>query len=490
MKKLHEKFARNLTVFAMFMLAFIAVGTAMACSGTDATVFADSIMTSSIAGVSTASLPIWFIMVDGLKKFKVLSDDERKDFTDEENSKYLSDLIKWQTKSIEDLNTQLESKGENNDEIKKQIKELTSANMASMKASIETMGTAMAKLSKEVEAKSTNEPLTMKQAILKSLHDNKDEVAEALKTANGSINLEIKATQNASDIDAGTDFAEMEAGVGQIATRLPFMRSLFVNKNTSKEYVKYNDQETIVRDAKNVAGCAASTHNSKVTWKVRTMQITKVRDFVDICLDMMDDYDYVEGEMRSLLDTDVKLKIDSDLLLSDGVYPNPNSVDNVASTFAAGSYATSIQDAQLIDLIKIAGAQISDFGQNNKFSANVVLLNPVDACKMELLKDVDGNYLVPNWITSDGVNIGGMRVISNQLVPVNEAYVMDSTKGTVYSRRGMTVQLAFENKDNFERELVTMKAYERLNFRVRNVDANAFMHIADITAAITAIDKP
>ena len=41
-----------------------------------------------------------------------------------------------------------------------------------------------------------------------------------------------------------------------------------------------------------------------------------------------------------------------------------------------------------------------------------------------------------------------------------------------------------------EKELVTVKAYERLNFRVRNVDANAFMHIADITAAIAAILKP
>lgn len=489
MKKLHEKFATRLMTFAIIMLAFLAVGTAMACSGTDITVFADSIMSSSIAGVSTASLPLWFVLKDNIKSFKVLSDEERKDFTDEESSKYLGALIKWQTKSIEDLNTQLAAKGDDAD-IKKQIKELTSVNMASMKSSLELMGTAVAKLTMEVEAKSSNEPLTMKAAILKSLHDNKTDVAQALKTANGSIELEIKALEVAGDIDAGTDFAEMESGVGQIATRKPFMRELFANKNTSKEYVKYNDQETIVRDAKNVAGCAASTHNSKITWKVRTMQITKVRDMVDICIDMMDDYDYVEGEMRGLLDTDVKLKIDSDLLLSDGVYPNPNSVDNIASTFAVGAYATSIQDAQLIDLIKIAGAQISDFGQNNKFSANYVLLNPIDACKMQLLKDLDGNYLVPNWITSDGVNIGSMTVIANQLVPANEAYVMDSTKGTVYARRGMTVQLAFENKDNFEKEIVTMKAYERLNFRVRNVDANAFMHIADITAAITAIDKP
>ena len=46
---------------------------------------------------------------------------------------------------------------------------------------------------------------------------------------------------------------------------------------------------------------------------------------------------------------------------------------------------------------------------------------------MQLLKNADGNYMVPNWITSDGVNIGAMRVIANQLVPVNEAYIFDSS---------------------------------------------------------------
>ena len=88
------------------------------------------------------------------------------------------------------------------------------------------------------------------------------------------------------------------------------------------------------------------------------------------------------------------------------------------------------------------------------------------------------------------MNIGTVRIIENQLVPENEMYIFDSTKGVVYSRKGVTVDFSFENTDNFEKELVTVKAYERLNFRVRNVDANAFMHVADVNAAITAITKP
>ncbi len=426
-----------------------------------------------------------------MEKFVKKSDEEITKLSDEQKSKYLADLIEWQTKSIETLMENAKSDADNKEAIEKQINELTSAQLTSLKSSLEAQGGAIAKLSKELEASSKNENMTFTASVFKALDDNKEDISSMLKSGAKNVRLEIKASQSAADITSGTDFAMMEAGVGQIATRNPFMRELFVNANTSSEYVKYNDQETIVRDAKNVAGCAASTHNSKITWQVRTMQISKVRDFVDVCIDMMEDYSYVEGEIRALVDTDVRLKVDEQLLLGDGVYPNLNGVASYASTFAAGDYAASVQAPTLIDLIKVAACQISDFGQNNKFNANVVLLNPADECLMQLEKDLDNNYLAPN-IFNDGMGmmIGGVRVIKNQLVPANEMYIMDSTKGTVYSRKGISVELGFENNDNFEKELVTVKAYERLNLRVRNVDANAFMHVADIDAAILAITKP
>lgn len=418
--------------------------------------------------------------------------DEISKMSEVELNDYHTALEKHREEKETELNKSIEAKAstEELDALKAIVKELKTSEFEAMKSTLKAQGKEMAKLVDQVEASTAKQSMSFTAAVLKGLKDNSEGLKDVLKNGSGTVKLEIKASQDASDITSGTDFATMEGGVGQIATRQALMKSLFPVQPISTEYLKYNDQETIVRDAKNVAGCAASTHLSKVTWQVRTLQITKVRDFVDVCVDMMEDYDFVEGEIRNLVSTDVALKVDSQLLLGSGVYPETNSVDAVASTFAAGDYALSIQDATLIDLIKVGGCQISDFGQNNKFMANTVLLNPVDACKMQLLKDADGNYMVPNWITSDGVNIGAMRVIANQLVPVDEAYIFDSSKGTIYQRKGATVELAFENRENFEKELVTVKAYERLNFRVRNVDANAFMHIPSIATAIAAILKP
>lgn len=405
---------------------------------------------------------------------------------------YHTALEKHREEKEAELNKSISEKASNEEltALKAEVAKLKDSEFETMKSTLKAQGKEMAKLVEQVETQTAKEGVSFTMAVLKGLKENEGNLKDVLKNGAGTVKLEIKASQSAADITSGTDYATIESGVGQIATRQALMKSLFPVQAISTEYLKYNDQETIVRDAKNVAGCADSTHLSKITWQVRTLQISKVRDFVDVCVDMMEDYDYVEGEIRNLVSTDVALKVDQQLLLGTGVYPELNSVDAVASTFAAGDYAASVQDATLIDLIKVAGCQISDFGQNNKFMANTVLLNPVDACLMQLIKDADGNYIVPNWITSDGVNIGAMRVIANQLIPANEAYVFDSSKGTIFQRRGATVELAFENRENFEKELVTVKAYERLNFRVRNVDANAFMHIADLGAAITAITKP
>jgi hypothetical protein len=418
--------------------------------------------------------------------------EEISKLSEVEINDYHTALEKHREEKELELNKSISEKANASDvaELKTLVEGLKVSEFEAMKSTLKAQGKEMAKLVEQVEIQTEKEGISFTAAVLKGISDNADRLKDVIKNGAGTVKLEIKASQSSADIASMTDYAMVESGVGQIATRQTLMKSLFPVQPISTEYLKYNDQETVVRDAKNVAGCADSTHLSKITWQVRTLQISKVRDFVDICVDMIDDASFVAGEIQSLVSTDVALKVDEQLLLGTGVYPELNSVSAVASTFAAGSYALAIQDATLIDLIKVAGAQISDFGQNNKFMANTVLLNPVDATQMQLLKNADGNYMVPNWITSDGVNIGSMRVIANQLVPVNEAYIFDSSKGTIYQRRGATVEMAFENRENFEKELVTVKAYERLNFRVRNVDANAFMHVADVAAAIAAILKP
>jgi len=365
--------------------------------------------------------------------------------------------------------------------VKEEMKSAIAEDVSKIEAICKEQGEALAEL-KKASARASKEKMTLSQAITKALEDNSDDLKELVSKKTGSFEMEVKASQDAADITSGTDFALMQPGVGQIPTRQSFVKSLFRNQAVNTEYIKYMDQETIVRDAKNVAACGDTTHNSKITWQVRTIQITKVRDLVDVCIDMMDDYSFVEGEIRRLVDVDVQLETDRLLLLGSGVYPEPNSIDSISSTFAAGTYASSVQNATLADLIVVCKGLIADAGQNNAFNADTVLLNPADyIVLLNLLKDADNNYLQYE------MKLAGIRIVQNNLVPADQMYIMDSSKGTILQRMGTMIDFGFENRNNFENETVTVKAVERFNFWVRNVDANAFLHVPSIATAITAI---
>lgn len=369
-----------------------------------------------------------------------------------------------------------------------------------MNALIEENDHALLQVKEMTEKMSTEKAVGLKSMII----DRIDAIKEVASLKKGTVKMEIemKASQSPGDIGDREQLGQWLNGIGQIPSRRTYIKDRIRTVNTSKEYIKYMDQDTIVRDAKNVAACASSTHNTKLTWAQQDLQMKKVRDFVDVCIDMLDDYEFVEGEIRNLIDSSVALKVDSDLLLADGIGSNPASIASYSSTFnpanVAANYALQVQAATIIDLIVVAGAQIAAFGEENAFMADTVYMNPKDYTLMKLLKDGEDNYIKQGsvdprifqdqagrlWI--DGV----IMVLPNPSVTQNELYIFDSMKATIYQRRKAVIEFSYENKKNFEEEVVTVKAYERLNMLVRNTQANAFMHVADIAGGVTAITKP
>jgi hypothetical protein len=105
-------------------------------------------------------------------------------------------------------------------------------------------------------------------------------------------------------------------------------------------------------------------------------------------------------------------------------------------------------------------------------------------------KNLDNDYLLPNFVLTNGGILNGMNIITSPLVAPNTLYVIDSTRGQILDRKQMNVEFYYENKDNAEKEIVTIKAVERVQFHVPFIDRNAFMKCSDINLALSAISKP
>ena len=327
-----------------------------------------------------------------------------------------------------------------------------------------------------------------KKSLLDLVTEKGESIKNMIRSKSGIVELALKAIQTPADITLGSDYAQFLEGTVEKPVRATSIIDLFRRTSVSTEYVKYREEDVVTRDAKVVVACATSTHNTKKTWITRTVQIAKIRDFVDVCIDMMDDYSFVESEIKQLVSQSIKLTEDFEILLGAG---SILSIDTISSEFDPANvlapYTGAFTSATLAELTGAMKAQIFTFGAQNSWDADTILMNYNDWIKFMHTKNSDGDYLLPNFVMSGESVLNGMRVVTSPIVAPNTLYVMDSSKGQILDRMASTIEMAYENNDNFEHEVVTIKAVERLQFHVSTIERDAFMKCSDIATALGLI---
>ena len=470
---------------------------AVSAIGTGAEHLIESIAFAGGTGITVASLPIWFKMVNEVKTFSELTEAEVTKLTAEERAMYYKaahDHVFVAVKQLQKEMADLDNDTDKATALTAQLKNYEKM-FETLKQTQINQGEIITNLKNN---KGNDTPLSF-EGLVKNAWDEATE-NNAIKTAlenKTGIQMKVnKATQTYGDINAGLDFAQMRAGVIDKPVRAPRIRSLFPTTPVSTEFYKYVEQNTVIRDAQNVAKCAAVVSTTKETVVVNSIETKVVKDMIDFCRLFVADYPFMQTRINRLINESLSLRVDSQLLLGDGTGENLFSIDSTASEFSAVNVAcdvsASIQAANMVDLILAMQTQIIELGQQEAYDPNVVIVNKCDWFKnVESLKDLNNNYLDSRVTMIGGTPyIGGMMVIWTPIVPQNTVYVFDSMKGEIIDRMMVEIDVAFENKDNWEKEIATLKGLERLNFLVPNNWKNAFMKSTDVAVAIASIDKP
>lgn len=394
----------------------------------------------------------------------------------------------------ETANEALESKNFAGKETVEALKE--SIDKASSKEDVKAISEKMDSIYQELEAMKEKGGSKEDAGLLKYIKEN----SATLKAIKGgdrtqSIDITVKATEVATDIGDRDVYATILPGTGRKPVRNARIMDLFKRKRVSSEYIKYREENVVTRDAKFVVACATSTHTTKKSWVMRTVELAKIRDIMDACIDMLDDYVWVEAELKELVNESIKLKADYELLLGVGTASTDMlSINTISSEFnpanALANFSvasgTPFKDANLEQLVDAMGAQISVFGQENAWMANTLVMNFKDFVNYRNLKDANGNKLVHTL--SDSVpTIAGMNVVTSPIVGADTCYVFDASQGEILDREQITLKTSFENGTNIEHETVTFVGVERLQFHVPIIQRDAFMKCSGVAAAITAI---
>lgn len=300
-----------------------------------------------------------------------------------------------------------------------------------------------------------------------------------------SIRMELKAVGNmalGTNITGQIPLASREAGITRIVRRNPFILGL-VNVGT----IASNLWEWV--EQKNPEGGAAmtaeGTKKSQADFDLvlASASVKKVTAFIKVTTEMLDDVELMRAEIDNELVELLDLKIDEQLLSGDGLTVNLIGILENAVAWAAGSFALSIVLPNQADVLRVAINQI----RVAQFNPNAILMHPTDVAKLELTKGTDGHYIMPPFTSIDGTIVKGLPVIENVGVTEGDFLVGDFTKAGVRFRKGITLDVGFEN-DDFTKNFVTILAEARLVQRVKSNHYPAFV-TGTFATAITALTK-
>ena len=110
-----------------------------------------------------------------------------------------------------------------------------------------------------------------------------------------------------------------------------------------------------------------------------------------------------------------------------------------------------------------------------EYRASGIVLNPVDWADIELQKDEQGRYIWVNVVEGGVPRLWKLPVVDTTAVPEGEFLVgAFNIAAQVFDREDAAVEVSTEDSDNFRKNMVTIRAEERLAMAVYRPES--FVH--------------
>jgi len=181
-------------------------------------------------------------------------------------------------------------------------------------------------------------------------------------------------------------------------------------------------------------------------------------------------------------------KMDDGALTGDGTGNNLEGITatGVASAFVVPTALSEFyEDANIWDVIMAVATQVRLANFKGQLTA---ILNTVWEAKMKGYKNLDGDYIVPPFVSPDGTKVGSINVVFNNKFPDTHILLGDLKKFNLVMAEDVTYDEGYEN-DDFSKNLVSKKLEAFMGTYIKAGDAGSIVYdaIADI---LTDIEVP
>lgn len=294
----------------------------------------------------------------------------------------------------------------------------------------------------------------------------------ATRSQSKSINIEIsrKALVNSGVTGAALNFPGMQAlptPLNPLLRRLT-VRDLLAQGRMSKSVLFYQRETGFTNNAAPVSEGSLKP-KSELTFDLITQPVRTLAHLFDISLQMLDDVDYIESYIETRGRYGLKLVEEAQLLNGSGVGQNLAGVYTLATQYnLALDNTVNPATATDIDKLRLAMLQVElAYAQ-----ATGIVLHPTNWAAIELTKDTQNRYIFANPQDTTTGRLWGRDVVSTQAMTQDRFLVGDfKMAAQIFDRQDANVAISYENKDNFERNMATIRIEERLALAVYRPEA-------------------
>jgi HK97 family phage major capsid protein len=247
----------------------------------------------------------------------------------------------------------------------------------------------------------------------------------------------------------------------QIARRRLTVRDLLNGTTTASNLVEYARQTVRTNNA-SIVSEGAQKPESNYVWTRQEAPVRTIAHWVPVSRQAMDD----AGQLQGVIDGELRYGLDiieeNQLLAGDGTGDNLDGLIGAATAFNPPFQASSDTD---IDVVLQAKAQLAAPG--SEIAANGVILNTLDWERMTGIKDSDGRYLSTGPFGDTPEILWRLPVVASNSMPEGEFLVGDFRRAaTIYDRMEVEVLVSSEDRDNFVKNMLTVRAEKRLALAV------------------------
>lgn len=290
----------------------------------------------------------------------------------------------------------------------------------------------------------------------------------------GKIRVDVKAAITSVDIPInatpgdGIMQPQIVPGTVVLPKQRLFVRDLIPVGQTGSPAIFWIQQTGFVNNARVVTE-GAKKPESNIIYTSKMTAVATIAHTFKASKQIMDDFAQLRTDIDREMRYGLKYAEEQEILLGDG---EGNHLAGIVP--AAQHYVPAFEVAHhnRIDDIRLGILQ----SQLARLPATGIVTHFIDWAQMELTKDENGQYVFANPLRLAGTTLWGLPVVPTEIPEFEGNFLAGAFQAgaQIYDREEMGVEIATENADDFEKNMITGRCEERIALAIPRPEAFTF----------------